>query len=223
MAVAFKVVGGGLAPAKGWPGGGVAIYGTQQLRRRLLTLGTLGSGRVIAAGVRAAMPVIALGFKAAINASSVSGPYVTGGGENLKREARESVGWKFRKGGTDRMGKTTQPVAKAGFAVASKKQRATRIASAVKMRRKRIARGEQSAKGKGLSAQNIHWAVLGTVERHPKRDSFKNTGKMPAFFKGSGEKAIAIAGAAAMSLAVAAMKAALLKEAKAEFAKAFKF
>lgn len=147
-----------------------AISGQKQLEAKLRHLGGKGAVRAVAAGTRASLTPIARALRAAITASDAS--------TNLKREARKTIGFRFQRGGTSRIGKTTTPVAKAGFSVGKKaggevkkfQAKAGRKASAGKAQR-----------GVGISSNNIHWYVLGTNERFQKSTG-KSVGEITNIF-----------------------------------------
>jgi len=125
---------------------GASITGDKAIDRRLANLSKRGSQRAITAGVNAGMTPIVKAIRAAINATSAS--------SELKREARKTVGKRFKKA----RGRTRE--AKAGFAVGKKKKQ----------------------HGVGISSRNIHWPVLGTDERATKAGG--STGQMPAELEG---------------------------------------
>lgn len=104
----------------------------------------------------------------------------------LKRAARQAIGRKRRK-----------DVAKVGFGVGKK-----RAASPDKRTGK---------SGVGISANNIHWPVLGTGERQTKAG--RKAGKMPAIFAGATDQALATGGPAALAAARAKCRELIAREA----------
>lgn len=169
-----------------------ALEGVDQVMRALERLRTEYPRNAAAAGTRNALTVMARETRQAIASTNAS--------DRMKRAAKKAIGSRFVKGGTNRLGKTTTPLAKAGFGV-GKQSKAKRAAATKRA-------GDASKSGVGISSANIHWAVLGTKER-------QGRGAMPAYFKGvlaaavssGGEKAIqAFRDAAARELAKAAAK-----------------
>lgn len=152
------------------------IIGDKALDRKLRALGGKVAQKAIAAGIRAGLTVNAKEIRRQINATDAS--------PELKRAARQTIGKRFNRGGTSRIGKTTQTVAKAGFAVGKKRG---------------AKKGESKSRGAGLGPRNIHWAVLGTDERAQKAGHA--TGRMPAIFKEVVKKAFAISADIALGVA----------------------
>lgn len=136
------------------------VTGDRQILRTLRHLEKRGAKRAMTAGINASMTVLSRAMRAAVTATDVH--------PNIKREARRSVGKRFKRGGTNRMGVTTAEVAKVGFKVAKPK----------------AAQGKKTqgtSRGKGVSVRNIHWFVLGTVERRHDTTG-RPTGKIQGVF-----------------------------------------
>ena len=171
-------------------GAGVAVSGLKELDRKLKRLASTASDKAITAGVRASTTPIAKAMRAAVNATSAS--------NELKREARRSIGSRFAK---PKAGKRRGiKEAKVGFSVGKAGKAVKR---AVAARGKRIAGGKSRGKGVGVSAQNIHWFVLGTNERRHK-SSGHPTGKVKNVF--GGVTRIAFAGSAVTTVQAARRK-----------------
>lgn len=163
-------------------GGGMAglrqIIGARELDRKLAFLSTAGSKMAIAAGINAGLTETARAIRAEIGNT----PVIVKGKDSsvVKREARKTIGKRFVRGGTDRMGRGTARVAKAGFSVGKKKKSLK-------------PKGGGKSSGVGLSARNIHWFVLGTRERHHDTTG-KKTGKIKAFYENVIDRAMATSG-----------------------------
>lgn len=132
--------------------GGTALLGDKAMDRKLKRLGTTGSTKAIAAGIRASMTPVARAMRVAVNATDAS--------SYLKREARKAIGQRFAKNR-----KKGVREAKVGFAVGKKKKQ---IKAAGAARDKRVAAGKGGGRGVGISSTNIHWFVLGTDLRRTK-------------------------------------------------------
>ena len=146
------------------------VAGLKEFERTLDRLRKTGSKRAVSGGINAALTVTARAIRAEIG--NVEVPPGTGmGSSELKREARKLVRKRFVRGGTNRMGKATTPVAKAGFGVGKKKKN-------------QKAKGGGKSRGVGLSTSNIHWFVLGTEERYHKK-SGQPDWKHSTVFRGS--------------------------------------
>jgi hypothetical protein len=163
------------------------LLGSKELNRKLKMLAEKSSKKAITAGIRAGMTPIAKAMRAAINSSDAS-PVV-------KREARKTIGARFGK--TRRI---TERHAKVGFAVG---KRAAAVQSAMKARGKRVAKtGGSRPKGQvGVSAQNIHWFVLGTKERHWKTKTGQSTGEIEDVFRNVTKQALATSAGASIAAA----------------------
>lgn len=133
-----------------------AISGERELLKALKGIDEAMIDKVAPAGMRGYLRVTAKAIK-----GEVPGKF---------KSARKGIGSRFVK--KDK--RTKKVVAKAGSQVAIKKQ-------------KRIAWGEQAkAKrgnkpGVGISANNIHWAILGTSQRTQEKTG-RSTGKMEPLF-----------------------------------------
>ena len=152
------------------------IAGARELDRKLQYLTTGGSKRAVSAGINAGLTVVTKAIRAEIGNTTIDTPHPA----TVKRRARATVGKRFVRGGTNRMGKTTARVAKAGFGVA-KKQKPDQE------------KGGSKGRGVGLSARNIHWFALGTKERHQYTTGQK-TGKIREFLFDVIHKAMATSG-----------------------------
>lgn len=148
----------------------VAITGLHRLDSTLRHLASQGTKKAAKAGLSAALTVVVKAVRQQVNAT----PGIT---SDLKREARRAIGKRVR---TKRLHVT----GKVGFGVGKRK---SKVAAATKARAKRIAKGKASG-GVGISAANIHWAVLGTSERRTD-DTGRATGKMPPLLKGVVQRA----------------------------------
>jgi hypothetical protein len=131
------------------------VFGAKELDRKMLRMVDTGSKVAMVRAIDAGMRPIAKAMRAAVNASDAS--------TFLKREARKSIGHRFKKNTRGR--KSPIREAKVGFAVGKRKKS---VQAAVKARGKRLAAGKGGGRGVGISAQNIHWFVLGTDERKHK-------------------------------------------------------
>lgn len=167
------------------------VTGDKQIQRKLRHLGTRVAKRAMTAGINASMTVLNKGMRAAINATDVD--------SNLKREARRSIGKRFKRGGTSRMGVTTAQVAKLGFKVGKKKA-------------KQDKRTTSSSGGVGASVRNIHWFVLGTKER--RHDSGSPTGRIQGVFGNVTAQAMASSSGAAVVAARAKVGQVILRDAR---------
>lgn len=183
------------------------VIGQKALERTLRRLATTASDKAITAGVRASMVSIAKAMRAAVNSTSAS--------SELKREARKSIGSRFAK---PKMGNRRGiKEAKVGFSV-GKSGKAIKRAGAA--RGKRIAAGKSGSKGVGVSAQNIHWFVLGTKKRFLKKGSARGpkaghpTGVIRNVFGGVTRLAFAGSAAAAVNAARQKIKQVMLREAR---------
>jgi hypothetical protein len=78
--------------------------------------------------------------------------------------------------------------------------------------KKAKAPAERSGSGVGLSAANIHWAILGTGERHTQTGA--STGAMPAILGGIVQRGVATSEAAAIAAVQSKMAAQLAKSAQ---------
>jgi hypothetical protein len=180
-----------------------ARQGLADIQQKLTHLAGKGSAKILRSGVGAGMTSLVQSLRAAVNATAAP--------NDVKRAARKWIGKRYAKGGTNRMGKTTQAAAKVGFGVgfkkAARKQAATKHAGSGK-------------KGVGLSASNIHWFVLGTVQRKLKKGSTKGpkaghpTGSIPSFLFGSTKMATEYGGPIALEAARTKITELLAREAQ---------
>ena len=200
--------GGGGPSVTGIPGwrGGKVWWDKRQIRNVIETferMGTKASKKAVGSGTNAALTVIASHFRKHIDASSIRSPNAA----SLKYGAKKTVGKRFLRGGTSRMGKTTERIAVAGFGVG--KTGANR--SKVQSKRTTL---EETAKRKpkpsvGVSAQNIHWFVLGA----------KGVPQTPSFFKDVASRVEMSAMGPAKQRARAKMKQVMDREAEKALAK----
>lgn len=182
----------------------VNITGLKKLDIAFASLLAQGAPKAAIAGTRASLVVVGKAMRAAVNGSSVPEP----GATRLKSEARRSIGNVVRKGGTSKIGKTTQPIAKVGFGVGKRaKARAKLIAKA------QAAHGDRKGRGVGASVQDIHWFVLGTEERR-QTTTGRSTGKMDPVFDDVTDQAMQSSGPAAAAAGAKKANAVLLKEAQ---------
>jgi len=200
-AINLDIARGGKLGGKGFAGGAVRVMGVKELDRKFAHLGTRGARAVLAAGINAELGVLAKAFRQQIKNSNAS--------DEMKREARRTVGKRFRRGGTSRIGKTSTPVAKVGFAVGKRQKQ---ISAAKKARGKRVAKSGKKGRGVGISAANIHWPVLGTDER--RHEGGKSTGRMPDVFRGLARRVIASVSSVAIAAASAVMRQRIVIEAR---------
>jgi pyruvate dehydrogenase complex dehydrogenase (E1) component len=184
----------------------VSVTGLKNLDRKLARLQKEVAPKAAKAGTQAALTLVAKGMRQAVNSTDAS--------TALKAEARRAIGSKVRKGGTDKFGKTREPVAKVGFAVGKKRKKA--VAASQKARGERAAKGKAGGKGVGVSAQNIHWFVLGTKKRTVTTGRFagKEVGEIDPIFGGVTDVAMQTHGEAAAAAGAAKAKAIVEKEAK---------
>lgn len=167
----------------------VSIDGTRDLERVLKHLASEGSSRVQAASLRGAVAPLKKQIRNQVNGASLSAA--------MKRAARLTIGSSVKK-----VRGTKQYGAKAGLGVGKP----------TKAKKTKAAERAKAGRGVGLSATNIHWATLGTTERHTK--SGHRTGTMPAFLAGLVPKAAMAAKTAMVAEAASRAKVALKKEAQ---------
>ena len=180
----------------------VGLKGFEGLRVGMMTLRDRGSKKACRAGIAAGLQVLVQAERMAINAAPVSA--------DLKAAARRTIGKKI---GTEEalaegVGTLTDVTGKAGFGVG--KQGAAVRASAT-MRNKMGQGGAGYVRGVGISSANIHWAVLGTNERHTSTGHF--TGKMPAGLANVIDMAVASSQNAMLAAARAKVESVLMSEA----------
>ncbi len=174
------------------------ITGDKQLRRQLVHLEKRVAKRAMTAGINAGMTRLIKGMRAAIDATPAPAGYSGDGWTNTKKEARRSIGKRFRRGGTNRMGTTTAEVAKTGFKVGKKKS-------------KQDKRSKSTSGGVGIGIANIHWFVLGTDERQ--QSSGRPTGKIEPVFGNVTDQAMATSSGAALAAARKKVAQVILREA----------
>ncbi len=172
------------------------VTGDKELDRKLATLANKTAKRAMGAGIKAELTVLGVALKAAVNASDAP--------PAVKREARKTIHERFLKGGTNRLGRTTQRVAKVGFGV-GKQTKAKKRAVETKAAKREAKVKAGKKKGVGISSANVHWFVLGTNER---RTSTRATGRIQPVLKGLGS----FAASSAAQAAVTAAREAIWKE-----------
>lgn len=121
---------------------------TKELRRELQRLAEAVPEKMMRPALGAAMTATAKRVRSAINSSSAS--------PAVKKAARKTIGKRYKKG------KDGQPAVKVGFGVGKPSKRKRMGAH------ERSVYGQAGAKlatGVGLSANNVHWFVLGTQRR----------------------------------------------------------
>lgn len=139
--------------------------------------------RASAAGINAGLVPLVRAMRAAVNASSAS--------SELKRAARKTLAKRLKKSADGRK------YGKAGFAVGKGTENKRNAAH------ERSVYGQGGAKlvgGVGISASNVHWAVLGTKARKWKKTG-KSTGSMPSYLAGLLRKAASSASSAMLEAA----------------------
>ncbi len=166
------------------------VTGDKQIRRQLAHLKKRVAKRAMTSGINASMTALGKGLRAAINATNVD--------SNMKKEARRSIGKRFKRGGTSRMGITTAQVAKVGFKIGKTKAQQKK-------------RTQGASRGVGVSVRNIHWFVLGTDERA--HDSGSPTGKIQGVFGDVTAQAMASSSGAAIAAARKKVGQVILREA----------
>ena len=184
----------------------VVIIGQKDLERTLNRIGTKGGSSVSRAAMTAAMGPLKKQIRIGVNAMRVFAGKTKRGKVKftnptaLKRAARATIGSSVKK-------QSGTYVAKAGFGV-GKQTKAQKGRSSG-----RSYLGKAGVlKGVGISKTNIHWATLGTKQRHTQGGH--STGKMPDFLSGIIPRAAMAAKSAMVQAAAAKAKIALKKEAQ---------
>jgi len=193
---------------------GVTVIGDKRLERKFNDLERRAARRVATKGVRAMTVPIVKALRAAVTATDTSSA--------LKREARKTIGKKFRR-------VQGMPTARVGFGVGKKQMKTTKAGTGrtkfVAMERdergrsKKGLRKEVAAKGVGISAANIHWFVLGTDKRFLTKGSAKGfkaghpTGKIDPPFSDTMKQAVAANSGAALAAARAKISQEIRREA----------
>ena len=119
-----------------------ALSGVDELMAELNRLRInvpLKAGR---AGISAGLAIMVRSMRQAVNNSGAS--------SQMKRAARQTIGKRL-------LSDTRQLIGKAGFGVGKPSKR--------KKEKAKSRAGDKSRGGVGISASNIHWAVLGTADR----------------------------------------------------------
>lgn len=180
-----------------------AVKGLADIQAKLSNMASKGGAKLLRAGVGAGMTSLAQSLRAAVNSTAATA--------EVKRAARKTIGKRYAKGGTSRTGKTTQAAAKVGFGVGFKLKR---------LRQQAAKHSATGRKGVGLSAADVHWFVLGTVERKLKRGSEKGpkaghpTGRIPPMLAGATRTASQYGGPGALEAARQKISDLLQKEAQ---------
>jgi hypothetical protein len=131
------------------------------------------------------MQVMVKEVRRQVNATSLTTPHAA----SLKKGVRRAVGKRFEK---KRPGQEYRGLV--GFAVGRKGKKRTQTLS------------KEQTEGMHVSAQNVHWFVLGATIFGSK--------KMPAYFEKCVPNAVAASGEPAMAAAVQKAKQRILKEAR---------
>jgi hypothetical protein len=185
----------------------VTWTGAEEFRRKLQRLGSTVSKRIAAQAVNAGLNPIMRQIKAEINGTNEASA-------NLKHAARQTIGKRLSR---EKGAVSPVPIAKTGFAVGAGGKK--RVTNQMAKRNRRVfgqflkkgGRSSASGEGVGISAQNVHWTVLGTGARF--RRSGGATGQMPAIFKFVVPKAVRSSARAAFSVAKTKLRQVLLREA----------
>jgi hypothetical protein len=137
----------------------IRIYTNNEfLDNRLQELGDKAINRISRNAVRRGLTVLRQAMQAAVPAMAKTKGHQT-------QTIKQAIGQSLKKSQV-----TTVTEGKAGAAVGVK--RAASIAAA------KAGRGDR--KGVGISANNIHWYILGTGTRYTKKRGKRFTGRMPA-------------------------------------------
>lgn len=154
-----------------------ALLGSKELDRKLNKLSKKSSKKALVAGIRAGMTPLVRAMRSAIKNSKAS--------TELKREARRAIGARFGK-----TRKENVRVAKVGFGVG---KRGAQLRTTYRAKAKK-AGGKRGGKrgGVGISGANVHWFVLGTVERQ-KESTGQETGSIDDVFGDVTRKALSAA------------------------------
>lgn len=125
--------------------GGVEVIGIEVLDRTLADLATSVAPQAMRAGISAGATVVKKVMRHEVNSTSFDTPNAA----SVKAAARKAIGHKIKR-------RAAGYQLTIGFGVGKRGAK----------RNKRLSKG--TTKGKGISAQNIHWWVLGTKERRKK-------------------------------------------------------
>lgn len=172
-------------------GGKDVVIGEKEFRARIGNLAMHVSPRALRSGLGGALTVLAKGMRQQVNATTITG---TPHPQSLKAGARKAIGSKVGRARAEMQGKV-------GFGVAKKD------------RSRKLSRG-QSSTGLGVSAQDVHWFVLGTDERMHK--SGHAVGELRAFFIDVAPRARAATGERALAVSRQRILATLTREAKGQ-------
>ena len=167
----------------------IGITGLEELRATLVTIKDRGVKKAVKAGINAGLQQGVSALRSAVNSSPASA--------ELKAAARKTIGKSLRFYDGNYIGKF-------GFGVGAA-AKGKRIAKA------QAGHDKRGGGGVGLSAQNIHWPVLGTAER--KTQSGHRTGAMPASLAGLVAQAAASAAPQMTTATAAKISQVLLSEA----------
>jgi hypothetical protein len=123
--------------------GGKAVYidGIKELGKTIKAMEKGIAQKALVTGMRGGLTAMAKSIRKEVNATPIKSEHES----SLKAGMRKAVGSRFVKGGVSRIGKRTELVAKAGFAVGKKKD-------------VRLSRGETH--GVGVTRKTVHWFVL---------------------------------------------------------------
>ncbi len=179
-----------------------AIKGLRKMQRKLDYLARKGSRRVARAGAVGMAVPLRREIRRGVNRTRVPKPK-SGEASTLKRSVRQAISSsiKLKRGDYE---------LKVGFGV-GKQPKAKKA--------KASARAKEGG-GVGISARNVHWAVLGTGEFSEKtkskrrKDSGASTGSTKAVFKGVVQLAVVAGSKPAIREAAKRAKIALRKEAR---------
>lgn len=180
-----------------------AIKGLKKMRRKLDALARKGSKRVARAGAVGMAAPLRREIRRGVKATKVPKPK-SGEASTLKRNVRQAISSSIKlKGGDYEL--------KVGFGV-GKQAKGRRV--------KAKARAVEGG-GVGISARNVHWAILGTGEfskktrsKRRKKSSGASTGSTEAVFEGVVQVAVAAGSKPALREAAKRAKIALQKEAR---------
>ncbi len=165
------------------------LKGLDKMLRTLNTTKDRTARKVARASVQAGLTPLTKAMRSGINGSPAS--------TTLKKAARKTIGKSVKKG------RFTGGMigGKAGFGVGKPSKKKREAASA----------RSSGGHGVGISASNIHWAVLGTDERTQTK-SGKSTGKLDPFFEGVVPNAVKSSGPAMLKAAQVKAKQVLARE-----------
>lgn len=158
-------------------GFGTRIVGLKELQVKLIRLEKVSSRKAARAGVNAGLNPIVQAIRTTVNATKAS--------DEAKLAARQSVGKRLA---------TTKGVittARAGFGGGTKAQAEQSVEKA---------KARSSSGGKGISMRNIHWLVLGVLNRF-QYTTGRKTGSYRGIFLDVVARAVAISKVASINAA----------------------